>query len=243
LVGGRKSLVFHDNAMHPKTRWTVSLATGTRSSAPYVGDSGSGATSPSPDVIDPGGGGSWACNVPAIWQRQSPWGGYHMQTSGNTISEFGCALTSATMVLDYHGATKNPSTMNTCMGPYADSFTWSQAITRGCDNGHAAWSDATDFYGYFDCNVLHDRLYAGQPVIIKMTGGSAGSSHFVVAMNWGLYTCPSPQNNADMANYISINDPRDGTTKTLSDYTNSGASLVGMRVYRPRSGAWPGCHF
>jgi hypothetical protein len=71
-----KSLIFHDNAVHPKTRWTVSLATGARSSSPYTGDSGSGSASTSPDVVCTdtcgGGGGSWLATSPCTNKPTRP---------------------------------------------------------------------------------------------------------------------------------------------------------------------------
>jgi len=65
-------------------------------------------------------------------------------------------------------------------------------------------------------------LYADRPPIVKLAKG--GSTHFVVVTS-GSGTSPS--------NY-SINDPWDGASKKLSDYTDNGWTLDSIREFARR---------
>jgi len=141
-----------------------------------------------------------------------------MQTCGQTIGQAGCALTSTAMVFKYYGAAnKNPGQLNTCLGNYACPIYWGTAASS-CSENKASWIGSWSF----SYSKLQSMLSADRPPIVKLAKG--GSTHFVVVTS-GSGTSPS--------NY-SINDPWDGASKKLSDYTDNGWTLDSIREFARR---------
>jgi len=99
-------------------------------------------------------------NVPAYGQCSSPWGDdclYHLPcaesshcacTCGTMCSQ-GCAITSATMVFKYFGASKNPGQVNACCGEHGCRGGSSGCgLVWGCAANHCSDNEA-GFVGYY----------------------------------------------------------------------------------------------
>lgn len=146
------------------------------------------------------------CGVPVFSQNDPSWRQFIMQTGGDPIGSYGCALTSTTMLLNYYGAFVSPADLNSCLGPGADPIVWQAAPV--CTSGKVQGGERADF----SWEGLDAFLKAGKPVIVGMVRGITGM-HFVVVTQGG---------GGEADNYR-ITDPWDGTTtKSLGSYTNVG---------------------
>ncbi|NWJ48979.1 MAG: C39 family peptidase [Chloroflexi bacterium] len=159
-------------------------------------------------------GGS-ACGVPIFSQNDPAWRNVVMQGAGEQIGDSGCALASATMLLNYYGMGITPVQLNACLGPYADPLYWSQ-VPR-CTNGVISGGNRPDF----SWDKLDEVLRAGDPAIVGMVRGKTGM-HFVVVTSGG---------GANGANYA-VTDPWDGSTnKTLQYFFNVGYNPTWIVTY------------
>ncbi len=158
-----------------------------------------------------------ALAVPDIKQYSPPWNDnvYDQATlwsSNPTIARWGCALTSATMVLKFFGHTINPDTLNNWLKTQADGYVrngllnW-LAVSR-YTRLHDSPSSPTLEYrrlGAINTNLINE-LTAGRPGILEEPG------HFVVGKN-------------QLASSFGINDPAYSTRPTLNSYGNTFLSL------------------
>ncbi|MEI7556378.1 C39 family peptidase [Candidatus Chlorohelix sp.] len=159
-------------------------------------------------------GGS-ACGVPIFSQNDPAWRNVIMQGAGEQIGDSGCALASATMLLNYYGMSITPVQLNSCLGPYADPLYWSQ-VPR-CTNGVISGGNRPNF----SWDKLDEVLRAGDPAIVGMVRGKTGM-HFVVVTSGG---------GANGANYA-VTDPWDGSTnKTLQYFFNVGYNPTWLVTY------------
>jgi len=147
-------------------------------------------------------------NVPAYGQCWAPWGSAHLfnDPGCSTMCQAGCAITSATMVFKYFGASKNPGQVNDCCGSNSCrsgcGLVWKCAADY-CSDSKAAYVGYYSFYWSALCGLLSQ----GRPPIVKVGG------HFVVVYkDMGV--------NINDPNDYYIVDPLDGSTyKKLSYYT------------------------
>ena len=176
-------------------------------------------------------------NVPSLKQTSSPWGSQlydnaisWARRSSRTISSWGCALTSATMILNYYGlnllpsgTTLDPGSLNTWLKSQADGY---------IGNGFVNWlaisrlsklaksiNGITDFDALeyerkwtSDLEVLKNDIKDLKPDIVEEPG------HFVVAR--GIDD-----------DVININDPY-FDRQTLADYSNI---FLSLGTYNPTS--------
>lgn len=162
-----------------------------------------------------------ACAMPVFSQNDPAWKFALMQSAGDQIGNYGCALTSTAMVLNYYGANMTPSTLNACLKGSAYPLFWTQA--PGCANGFVNGGDRLNF----SWPALDKALATGGPAIVGMLRGQTGM-HFVVVTAGG-------GNAADYA----VTDPWDATTtKTLQTFFNAGYNPAWIVIY---SGASRSC--
>jgi len=151
--------------------------------------------------------------IPALSQRNPGWANEVMQTCGQTIGNAGCLLTSATMVFQFYGSSKNPKQVNACMGNKACPWYFAEGADN-CSENKAA------FLGLY--NSTYDNfiwaLSRGYPPILEVGG------HWVVI--YGV----SGSGTQDSHYYIV--DPWDGQSKSLAAY--SGAPKNRLAIYARR---------
>lgn len=154
-------------------------------------------------------------------QTDSTWANDIMETAHETIGEAGCYLTSFAMVANYYypNAGYNPKTINVLMGDYACDFYPYVAADRTSLTVNNYYNRAS-----FDEAVLTDviagALVMERPVIIGMKLADGGS-HYVVARAYSTTT-----------GEIYILDPGSWSTNKLSTYTDAGAIVQVLLVYR-----------
>jgi len=148
-------------------------------------------------------------------QNDPAWRFTIMQTGGDTIGNYGCALTSTTMLLNYYGAVMSPDQLSACLGSDADLLHWAQV--NHCTNGIVRFQDDLDF----TWEAIDAQLAAGTPVIVGFRGGPAGMHFVVVTAGAG----------GDGANYA-VTDPWDASTdKTLRYFMVRGYVPTWIVVY------------
>lgn len=156
-------------------------------------------------------------SVPSLKQYSIPWKNEIYDSTKATIEEFGCALTSAVMVLQYHGHTILPDALNTWLKNQSDGY-----IRNGLINWlavsrytklHDSLTSPTLEYKRLDANNnnLDNELNLSRPAILKEDG------HFVVATGKTDTT------------YL-INDPGYSDRNTLESYGNS---FLAINSYTP----------
>lgn len=166
-------------------------------------------------------------SVPVYGQCWSPWSNQRLfgNSTCPTMCQAGCAVTSATMVFRYFGASKDPGQVNSCSGNNGCRsgclLAWGCAADH-CSDNKARWIASYSFYWAALCGLLsQDR-----PPIVHLVKGN--NSHFVVVYKSMGYSITDPHD-------YYINDPLDGTNyKKLAAYTNNGWSAVGIREYARR---------
>ena len=147
-----------------------------------------------------------SCGVPIISQNDPAWRDVIMQAGADPIGGYGCALTSAAMMLNYFGASMTPDQLSACLGNGADPVQW--ASVPNCTKGLVSGGVETNF----SWPALDAILASGRPAIVGMLGGIVGH-HFVVVTSGG----------GGLADNYHITDPWDATTyKTLGSYELAG---------------------
>lgn len=161
-------------------------------------------------------------DVPDIKQYSDPWGTqiYDNSTiwsSNPLISRWGCALTSAVMVLRYHGHDVTPDSLNNWLNNQPDGYlrnglvNW-LAITRYSLEHSNASIPALEYRRLSGTSDnLISELTDGKPAILSEPG------HFIVAKS-------------QMADSFGINDPAYEDRTTLASYSNS---FNNIGSYRP----------
>lgn len=168
-------------------------------------------------------------NVPDIKQYSPPWGPHKYDNSTstpNTITRWGCALTSAVMTLRYYNHDVDPDSLNSWLinhnGYNRESgINWGavatfskqspQKINLNLPLKHIEWKR----YSEHNDSILDNQLNVQQPVILNVPG------HFVVA-----------KGKLD-GDYL-INDPASDTFNLLSQTENyHGGSYWKIETYTP----------
>ncbi|MHB8644168.1 MAG: choice-of-anchor D domain-containing protein [Thermomicrobiales bacterium] len=156
-----------------------------------------------------------ACGLPPFSQNDPTWRNVIMQSSGDTIGQYGCAVTASAMLLNYYGAILTPPQLSACLQDHADQLAW--AGVPGCSNGAVTGSNAFDF----SWPNLDQVLATGNPAIVGMARGQTGL-HFVIVTAGG---------GGDAGDYT-VMDPWDGTTsKTLQTFFASGYNPRWIRTF------------
>ncbi len=163
-------------------------------------------------------------NVPTYNQNDPAWQTVVMHTCGRTIGAAGCALTSSSMVFIYWGAlSKNPLQLDACTDTHACPLDFSYAADWCSESKAVYWgSTAFDYY------TMLLYLSSDYPPIIWYYRASDDKSHYcVVRYVNGDYT---------LADSYVVNDPWDGTTRSLTYWTLAprNYSLYKLCLYRKR---------
>lgn len=146
-------------------------------------------------------------NVPNLKQYEGGWENNIYDHTIKTIKEWGCALTSAAMVLKYHGHNVLPDSLNNWLNSQPDGYVrnglinW-LAVSRYTKINDSSSSPTLEYKRYStDDSVLNNELNNLRPAILKENG------HFVVATG---------KND----NTYFINDPAYANRNTLESYNN-----------------------
>ena len=155
-------------------------------------------------------------NVPLYSQANPAWASDTLGTGIGTIGLHGCAITSTSMVFSYFGVDVNPKLLNQWLidndGYDIDAIIWAKAADFNSDINYIGWFGS-------DTNLIKAEIDSGNPVIANVR--LFGENHFVVITGY----------NADT---FYINDPADGTERTLADSrydTTSGQRIYSIRIY------------
>ena len=157
-------------------------------------------------------------SVPSLKQYSEPWQGNLYGHTVATIKQWGCTLTSAVMVLKYHGHDILPDALNTWLKSQSDGYigngliNW-LAISRYTKNNDSPSSPTLEYKRLSATeNNLDNELNNNRPAILKEEG------HFVVATGKlfnGVYA---------------INDPGYADRNDLTSYGNS---FLAINSYSP----------
>ncbi len=210
-----QALIYYDNALTPHVAYTVAVSTGAQIAKQLITPLAiTGPTTP-----------TTSCNAPIFTQWDSRWGNDIMQTAGQTITNDGCLLTSATMLADYYGASQeDPGAMNSCLGGGADPLTWSDVPPCAVNTNFIQLNTG------FSWATLNSQLAQGFPVILGVTWNTGGT-HWVLVV--------AGDNSDNPANYL-INDPEYATRQTLVSLANN-SQFTWTAIYQPISGHWSPC--
>ena len=166
---------------------------------------------PLPDPPDP----PPSCEVPYFSQRDNRWRNHPLRTAGvcssycSTIGHCGCTLTSAAMLFNHYGSTRNPAQLSDCMGTKACPFYWYTGAA--CSQGQAQYSA---LYGFSWSRLEREVNRNERPVILGMYRYKNGVKY----THWVLVIAGSGNR---AANYT-IHDPWPihGAKMKLSAYNN-----------------------
>lgn len=151
--------------------------------------------------------------IPALSQNNPGWANEVMQTCGQTIGNAGCLLTSATMVFQFYGSSKNPKQVNACMGNEACPWYFVKGADSCSENKAAFLGIYSPTYDNFVW-----ALSQGYPPILEVGG------HWVV-----IYGVSG--SGAQDSHYYIV-DPWDGQSKSLASY--SGKTKYRLAIYARR---------
>jgi hypothetical protein len=155
--------------------------------------------------------------VPLIKQTTSPWGTHQYDDTSKTIGQWGCALTSAAMIVNYHGLSvgfgTNPRLLNDWLKAQDDGY-YGAGVNPFAVARYARENGVSLYYhgrtGVRDDVTLHTLLCGGDPVQLREPG------HFIVATG---------EVNIDGTDTWAINDP--GFSRTdLRAYGNDYQSIA-----------------
>lgn len=156
-------------------------------------------------------------DVPVIKQYSPPWNDdiydkAEKWSTNPTIERWGCALTSAAMVLGYHGFNIDPGALNQWLRSQKDGYlgnglvNW-LAISRYTKQNPIAGIDALEFRSHpFSAEGLTEELTEGRPPILKEV------DHFVVGKS-------------KTTDSFGIIDPFYDDRPTLASYSNSASRI------------------
>lgn len=158
--------------------------------------------------------GDSACQVKTYSQNDPQWRDLIMKSRNENVNDkigvAGCALTSASMMLNYYRVNTDPNELNACMGTDSNPINWSLPAIQ-CSDGFIAGVQRD----YFSWDALNEQLKQGQPAIVGLLGGQTGV-HFVVVVG----------GSDSIAATYRVNDPWDGTNyKSLAYFVNKGYQL------------------
>lgn len=156
-------------------------------------------------------------SVTNLKQYTGGWENELYDHTAKTIKQWGCALTSAVMVLQYHGHNIVPDVLNTWLNDQTDGYigygliNW-LAVSRYTKLNDSPTSPTLEFLKIYPSEENLDvELNNNRPAILKEDG------HFIVATG-------------KLINTYTINDPGYSSRDTLLSYSNS---FLGINSYRP----------
>lgn len=177
-------------------------------------------------------------NVPDVKQFSAPWGGLVYDNAGKwspgnpSITRWGCALTSATMLLKYYGFDTDPEKLNNWLKTEKDGYTrnggimW-PAITRWAKQNKGSDKPSLEF-SYHDPsdNFLSSEIEASRPPILKMQKVN-GSTHFLVATGKSGtdFNVNDPARSSDTINLLSQAKTEWGTVTKIGKFKPSNTDL------------------
>lgn len=131
----------------------------------------------------------------------------------STIERYGCAVTSAAMILQNYGHSVTPESLNSWLiendGYVGDGLLNWSAVTKWAKESHESNSDAKklEYKRYaFTTEKLDEELTATRPAILKLKNNENGGTHFVVVTNkdQSVYKMSDPATeNEDLSFYPS----------------------------------------
>jgi hypothetical protein len=173
--------------------------------------------------------------VPNIKQYENPWGteeydhaeSWDPAPSDTTISRWGCALTSAAMIMQYHGFDVDPEELNNWLKDEDDGYTryggvmW-PAVSRYTRENDPENNLPTLEFSYHNPSeqYIEDELNAERPPILKFLNNDTGGTHFIVATE-------------KTVDNFNINDPDSSTNSTLSDAEDQWGDMVRVGRFFP----------
>jgi len=170
--------------------------------------------------------------VPKFYQNDPNWTGDILGTGSGTLGGYGCAVTSAAMVLKaYETENKNPSELNQWLIKH-DGFDWGNGEPPDNEWDHIKWSkipEASDYpirlisSGPITLNKINGYIDLGYPVIAQVVykkeciqGLKGDSTHYVVITGY--------RKNQDSVTYT-INDPFNNNVKNSCSVTGSATTI------------------
>ena len=178
--------------------------------------------------------GGASSEVPHLSQSDERWGDeeydhaeiWDPAVSNTSISRWGCALTSANMILQYHGVSDVlPGELNEWLKDQHDGFTdgggvkWNTIGRYGKEHGGNTALEFKYLKAIPTEQQIKTEISSGHPPILKLNN-KFGNYHFVVATKV-------------IDDVIHINDSGRNEHKTLEDATNYWGSLADMLTYHP----------
>ncbi|MBN1168954.1 C39 family peptidase [Candidatus Woesebacteria bacterium] len=159
-------------------------------------------------------------------QYQNPWGNDlydHSDSTNPTISRWGCALTSAAMVLDYHGLTVDPRSLNEWLKTQPDGYNRYHGIMWTAVTRYTKLHNKTLEFAYLDYadSTFKSEIESDRPPIIKLSN-KYGGNHFIVGK--GL---------TNQTSDFTINDPGSSDHPYLSDANNYWGSSLKIGRFKP----------
>ena len=152
-------------------------------------------------------------------QRDPRWGDDNIGMSRSKMAEYGCAVSSVSMVLRYHGIGIDPGSLAKQKIFYYDLIVWPsywQGVKRV----------SSSFHGNIDWNTIDKEIKNGNPVIIFIGASGRGAGHYVVVHGKdknGEYVVHDP--------YWGPNLYLDSTRKMISVLYNSSTYIDQMIIY------------
>lgn len=175
------------------------------------------APTPSPTAIATSMPTAIPMSVPNLKQYSLPWKDKIYDHTKRSIQEFGCALTSAAMVLQYHGHNIMPDRLNEWLKQQPDGYLSNGLVNWLAVSRYTKIHDSTNSptleYKRLDPTLsnLDNEINSNRPSILKEVG------HFIVGTG-------------KVSNSYTINDPGYANRETLASYDNS---FLAINSYRP----------
>lgn len=179
-----------------------------------------------------------ALNFTHFLQGTSPWGPVKLLKGTTTISLSGCALTSATMAMNYLGYADNPLIFNNKLLPFQPdnqaSMYWSNVSLAYPGVKILFSSFITDVSNYYTSvdgiyTTVRGQIRQNRPVILGMINGD-DKTHFVIARRI-LETEYNPEVGSIAKKNIFIYDPGVNNYTSLEQYFNAGYKVRTLLSY------------
>ncbi|MBD3299884.1 MAG: hypothetical protein GF347_00870, partial [Candidatus Moranbacteria bacterium] len=159
-------------------------------------------------------------------QLDPRWADDNIGMSQTKMGQYGCAVTSVSMVLRYHGVMINPGVLAKQKIFYYDLIVWPsywQGVKRVSSSGH----------GNVDWDVIDDEIKDGNPVIVFVGAKGRGAGHYVAIHGKdknGEYVVHDP--------YWGPNIYLDSTRELISVLYGSSTYIDQMIVYHGNGGSY-----
>lgn len=179
-------------------------------------------------------------NVPNIKQYSTPWNDDEYDSANSwkpvpkntSVARWGCAMTSAAMILQYNGYTDvEPDDLNTWLkdnnGYNREGGILWTAVSKYTKDHKDDYSPALKslefaYHNVNDENIISEINTSKHPAIFKMENATSNATHFIVGK--GVKDKVNP---TDTQDYL-VNDPDSSTNSTLSESEDD----FNMKLYR-----------